>query len=170
MNHWTITITDPSGESRVAEVSAGKIVVGTDPGCALCLEGADVAPEHADFWFGGEHLRVQDRGSASGTFVDGILITAKVKVEYPVSVQLGALTLLVEAQTESDEAAAEESSVEVRMDYSLKEEIARGGMGRIYLGEDPRLKRTVAIKVSTVSYGGEDPRFEKEAKVLAALA
>lgn len=170
MNHWTITITDPSGESRVAEVSAGKIVVGTDPGCALCLEGADVAPEHADFWFGGEHLRVQDRGSTSGTFVDGILITAKVKVEYPVSVQLGALTLLVEAQTESDEAAAEESTVEVRMDYSLKEEIARGGMGRIYLGEDPRLKRTVAIKVSTVSYGGEDPRFEKEAKVLAALA
>jgi serine/threonine protein kinase len=172
MNLWTITITDPSGGSRVAEVSAGKVVVGTDPGCSLCVEGEGVAPEHADLWFGGEHLRVQDRGSDSGTIVDGILLTTKVKVEYPVLVQLGKLMLLVEVQgaREPQEAAVEDAAVQIRMDYGLKEEIARGGMGRIYLGQDPRLKRTVAIKVSTVSYGGEDPRFVKEAKVLAALA
>jgi predicted Ser/Thr protein kinase len=54
--------------------------------------------------------------------------------------------------------------------YSLVREIARGGMGQIYFGEDPQLKRNVAVKVSSVSEGGEDPRFSKEAEVLAQLA
>jgi serine/threonine protein kinase len=54
--------------------------------------------------------------------------------------------------------------------YSLVREIARGGMGQIYFGEDPQLKRNVAVKVSSVSEDGEDPRFSKEAKVLAQLA
>jgi serine/threonine protein kinase len=54
--------------------------------------------------------------------------------------------------------------------YTLVREIARGGMGQIYFGEDPQLKRNVAVKVSSVSEGGEDPRFSKEAEVLAQLA
>jgi serine/threonine protein kinase len=55
-------------------------------------------------------------------------------------------------------------------EYTLVKEIARGGMGQIYFGEDPQLERQVAVKVSSVSYGGEDPRFSKEAEVLALLA
>jgi serine/threonine protein kinase len=55
-------------------------------------------------------------------------------------------------------------------EYTLVKEIARGGMGQIYFGEDPQLKRNVAVKVSSVSEGGEDPRFSKEAEVLAQLA
>jgi serine/threonine protein kinase len=43
-------------------------------------------------------------------------------------------------------------------------------MGQIYFGEDPQLKREVAVKVSSLSDGGEDPRFTKEAEVLAQLA
>ena len=54
--------------------------------------------------------------------------------------------------------------------YTLVREIARGGMGQIYFGEDPQLKRNVAVKVSSVSDRGEDPRFSKEAEVLAQLA
>ena len=55
-------------------------------------------------------------------------------------------------------------------EYILIKEIARGGMGRIYFGEDSQLKRHVAIKVSSVSETGLDPRFSKEAEVLAQLA
>ncbi len=55
-------------------------------------------------------------------------------------------------------------------EYQLVKEIARGGMGQIYFGEDPQLERQVAVKVSSHSEGGEDPRFTKEAKVLALLA
>jgi len=55
-------------------------------------------------------------------------------------------------------------------EYTLVREIARGGMGQIYFGEDPQLKRQVAVKVSSISAGGEDLRFSKEAEVLAHLA
>ncbi len=58
----------------------------------------------------------------------------------------------------------------VHMEYALRREIARGGMGQIYEGTDPLLKRQVAVKVSSVSVGGEDLRFSKEAKILAHLA
>jgi serine/threonine protein kinase len=172
INEWKVTITESSGQNRVEQVSAGTLVVGSDPGCAIRVEGEGVAPEHAQLWFGGEHLRVLDLGSAAGTVVEGFVITAKVKVEYPVSVQIGSVSLWLEVWDEQArlDVESEQAAVEVRMDYGLKEEIARGGMGRIYIGEDPMLKRTVAVKVSTVSYGGEDVRFEKEARVLAALA
>jgi serine/threonine protein kinase len=55
-------------------------------------------------------------------------------------------------------------------EYTLVHEIARGGTGQIYFGEDPQIKRNVAVKVSSVSEAGEDPRFSKEAEILAQLA
>ena len=54
--------------------------------------------------------------------------------------------------------------------YTRVREIARGGMGQIDFGEDPQLKRQVAVKMSSSSEGGEggeDPRFSKGAEVLA---
>jgi serine/threonine protein kinase len=65
---------------------------------------------------------------------------------------------------------AVEESAPVRKDYVVGEELARGGMGRIYLATDPTLMRSVALKVSTTGDKGEDSAFVKEAKVLAHLA
>ena len=78
-------------------------------------------------------------------------------------------TLTYNAWGEMDFAAVEES-VPVRKDYAVGEELARGGMGRIYLATDPALKRSVALKVSTTGEKGEDSAFAREAKVLAHLA
>jgi Tol biopolymer transport system component/predicted Ser/Thr protein kinase len=56
--------------------------------------------------------------------------------------------------------------------YPIERELGRGGMGVVYLGEDPRLKRPVAIKVLPDAFA-LDPdrlaRFEREARLLAAL-
>jgi len=60
--------------------------------------------------------------------------------------------------------------VPVRVDYEVKGEIARGGMGKIYSAEDTELDRLVALKVSTASDRGRDAQFFREARVLAALA
>jgi len=60
--------------------------------------------------------------------------------------------------------------VPVRMDYEVKDEIARGGMGRIFSAEDISLERHVALKVSTVGDPARTPQFFREAKILAALA
>ena len=60
--------------------------------------------------------------------------------------------------------------VPVRIDYAVKGEIARGGMGKIYSAEDSELDRLVALKVSTAGDRGRDSQFFREAKILAALA
>jgi serine/threonine-protein kinase len=50
--------------------------------------------------------------------------------------------------------------------------IGEGGMGRVYLGRDPQLKRFVAVKVLLQSLGADEEahaRFQREAQAIAAV-
>lgn len=56
--------------------------------------------------------------------------------------------------------------------YAIDEEIGRGGMGVVYRGEDPRLRRTVAIKLLPEGLADRPDlrdRLQREARLLAAL-
>ena len=53
--------------------------------------------------------------------------------------------------------------------YSIGDEIARGGMGKILSARDRRLRRDVVIKVTRRDDGHIDPRFEREALITARL-
>jgi eukaryotic-like serine/threonine-protein kinase len=56
--------------------------------------------------------------------------------------------------------------------YRLDREIARGGMGVVYLAHDPRLGRTVALKSLPAEVASEPDRrerFERESRLLASL-
>ena len=56
--------------------------------------------------------------------------------------------------------------------YKVLEKLGEGGFGEVYLAEDSRLDRKVAIKVLPEQFT-KDPqllaRFEREAKLLASL-
>ncbi len=57
--------------------------------------------------------------------------------------------------------------------YRIKAKLGAGGMGEVYRASDPRLDRDVAIKVLPEHLAGDPQalaRFEREAKVLAALS
>ncbi|UCF37686.1 MAG: PD40 domain-containing protein, partial [Acidobacteriota bacterium] len=57
--------------------------------------------------------------------------------------------------------------------YEIKENLGGGGMGVVYLAEDIRLDREVAIKFLPPDYFGDrvaEKRFEREAKSAAALS
>jgi serine/threonine protein kinase len=55
--------------------------------------------------------------------------------------------------------------------YRLRRELARGGMGTVYLAEDTQLNREVAIKVLSALEGNNDVarRMMREARILARL-
>ncbi|MBD3237516.1 MAG: protein kinase [Candidatus Eisenbacteria bacterium] len=56
--------------------------------------------------------------------------------------------------------------------YPIERELGRGGWGTVYVAEDPRLKRKIALKVLTSSLAhapAASARFEREAQLLARL-
>src|ERR1700722_20928539 len=53
--------------------------------------------------------------------------------------------------------------------FELRAEIARGGMGRIFEGWDPRHERKVAIKLLLPRSGSMARRFAREASITARL-
>ncbi|BBM87519.1 bifunctional serine/threonine-protein kinase/formylglycine-generating enzyme family protein [Candidatus Uabimicrobium amorphum] len=57
--------------------------------------------------------------------------------------------------------------------YVVKKELAKGGMGVVYVAEDPKLQRTVAIKIlhsRQHATDKENARFIKEARMAAKLS
>lgn len=56
--------------------------------------------------------------------------------------------------------------------YRIEKKIASGGMADIYLGEDLKLSRKVAVKILSPNYAGDKnfvARFKREAQILAKL-
>ncbi|GAB4530821.1 MAG: hypothetical protein Fur0018_18300 [Anaerolineales bacterium] len=56
--------------------------------------------------------------------------------------------------------------------YLVKDRLGRGGMATVYLANDPRFQREVAIKILPLEMAADDTfrqRFEREARAIAAL-
>jgi len=193
VHSWLLTLHGPDGILSQFDSMEAQFVLGTeDAPDVLRVAGEGVAPRHAWVWIVDGRMQVE--ALAGGTLVNGHPIEGRVEAEYPASVQIGDMTLVVEVKevltdpsadvtipqrTPARGGATPKSQLSDRKtfnkalhsgEYTLVKEIARGGMGQIYFGEDSQLKRQVAVKVSSISAGGQDPRFAKEAEVLAHLA
>ncbi len=187
-----------AGVNRSFHLAEGSFIVGSDPSCEIVIDAEEVAAHHASLSLEGEKIQVEDLAVTHKTLVNGDAISGRVESDCPASLRIGPalLTIRLESvtppqappegdglllQPELSEATSEEAAVvdiplglgprsaSVQVQYALGAEISRGGMGRIYKGQDPHLKREVAIKISGTG-GGRDPRFAREAEFLGNLA
>jgi serine/threonine protein kinase len=62
------------------------------------------------------------------------------------------------------------NSVTIEKIYALKREIARGGMGRVFLAEDKTLNRQVALKVGHTADAAQKEAFYREARILSHIS
>ena len=188
MSKWRLTLHGADGVLDRLESGETEFVLGSEEGTGvLCVAG--LAPRHARVSILAGGMEVEDLGA--GVMVDGKAVPGRMRLGYPACVQFGSVTLMVEtlesARPQGLEATvpqlipvdsgwtlAEEIpvtgfqemgrgpfSAETTCRYTLVQEIARGGMGQIYLGEDLQLSREVAVKVSSLAQGGMDPRFAR---------
>ncbi len=191
MQTWKLSIHGPGGILSESHSQEAQFVLGTEEAPdVMAVTGEGIAPRHAWVRIAAGGMQVEDL--VGGTLVNGHPIEGRVVAEYPASVQVGPVTLVAEVKAAgfaqditipqrtpnrggvNPKSQPSENGTSLKAqhagEYTLVKEIARGGMGQIYFGEDPQLKRQVAVKVSSISEGGEDPRFSKEAEVLAHLA
>jgi tetratricopeptide (TPR) repeat protein/predicted Ser/Thr protein kinase len=105
MQYWSFTLHGPGGILSTLESGETQFVLGTEQaGDVWSLAGEGVAPRHALVRVAAGRIQVEDL--AGGTLVNGHPITGRVEAEYPASVQVGELTLVVEQKDEGPSQAA----------------------------------------------------------------
>jgi hypothetical protein len=95
MKQWSLTLHGPSGILSTLDSGETQFVIGTEEAAdVFTITGDDVAARHSWVWIANERMQVEDLGE--GTLIKGHPITERVEVEYPASVQVGSVTLVVE--------------------------------------------------------------------------
>jgi hypothetical protein len=96
MKQWSLTLHGPTGILSQFETGAVQFVIGKEEAAdVLRVLGEGVAKRHAWVWLAGERMQVEDLGGSVGTLVNGHGIAGCVEVEYPASVQVGEVMLVV---------------------------------------------------------------------------
>ena len=107
VNQWSLTLHGPGGVLSQFDSQEARFVLGTEEAPdVLTVAGEGVASRHAWVWIAAGRMQVEDL--AGGTLVNGHPIDGRVEADYPASVQVGSVTLVVEVK-----AVATEPSVDI---------------------------------------------------------
>ena len=99
MQTWSMTLHGPAGVVSSFDTGESQFVIGTETASdVFTVHGDGISPRHAWVWISEAGLQVEDLGG--GTLVNGYQITERVEVEYPASVQMGEVTLVIEVKLE----------------------------------------------------------------------
>ncbi len=128
--------------------------------------------EFIERWRRGERPSVEEYAAAHPELADGIRSLFPGMLEMEGLRGSGHATRLAGAEDAGDAAARPPGLPQSIGPYRVEREIGRGGMGVVYLAEDTRLHRRVALKVlppEVASSRDLRRRFEREASVASRL-
>lgn len=134
------------GDGTVAAqylVGEGQHVIGQDAAHPIRVPHEKVANQHARLHIGPEGLEIEDLGSNTGTFIDGVAVRGRVPVHPHQAIQVGPMFLRVQPQVEG------ELTTGMMIGggrYVLLRELGRGARGVVWLARDNQMDEDVAIK------------------------
>ena len=97
MQTWLITLHGPAGIVSTVDTGESQFVIGAETASdVFTVNGKGVMLRHAWVWISEAGLQVED--FAGGTLVNGYQINERVQVEYPASLQVGEMTLVIEVK------------------------------------------------------------------------
>ena len=139
----------------------GQYLIGRDRSCQITVPSPEISRQHARLTVSDGYCTLEDAGGKFGTRVDDRQIAGPVTLQAGQSFTLGRTTLeLLALQAETTER------------YVRVRQLAKGGMGEVYLAHDHTLQRHVALKAMTPKMAANPDlagRFAQEALVLGRL-
>jgi len=159
----------------------GEYTIGRSSACELQLKISGVSRQHARLVVNPDGgMSLEDVGSANGTSVDGEPVASRIEVRPNQTVQVGAVSLLVQQEVRPSEGLPKDTSGELSLPpefhhrdrYQVGAEIAKGGMGAILAAQQVTIRRPVAMK-RILGHTSRSPRqrlrFIEEAQITGQL-
>lgn len=181
MSDFRLEIVVTFGGKRQAchVLEPGQYLIGRDPSCHVLVNLDDVSRKHARLLIERDKVYFEDLGSTSGTTVDGQTIDQQVELKVPAKIIIGGAVLVITpleapepVRLEAPPANPLVEEFRKSSDYRIVAHIAAGGQGSVYLAEDTKLRRSVAIK-KLLSHKRQTPeavaRFVQEARIIGQL-
>ena len=150
----------------------GDYSIGRDSACSITLNSPDVSRKHALLTVSEDGCAIEDIGARFGTYIDGKQIVGKARVQSNQSFTLGRTTVELTPIVKQGVKNQPYSQSSQHERYEVSRQLAKGGMGEIYLALDRQLQKHVALKVMTPEVAENTDlaqRFTQEAMVLGRL-
>jgi len=93
-----LSIRESDGSVAHHTAVPGTYFFGRDPGCDFVLQCADVSRRHARIKLEPAVFEIEDLGSTSGTKVQGLPLTRRLRLRYPQVVEIGSVAVNVSAE------------------------------------------------------------------------
>ena len=169
-----LVLVGEDGQQEYRFPSDGVVRIGRHPHNDIILNDALVSRWHATLWRDNGQYYVRDEGSVNGTLLNGSAVRGAAEVQLGDQIEIGGgLLYLVGAGNRvpvarSDQAYRAPRHAEPELgraldEFTLLQEVGRGGMSSVYMARSPDYAEAVAIKIP-------NPAVQADREIMAKFA